>query len=973
MHIGIECTTGLLKRSFRKLLAYAYYDKNDMHLRRSISEFVNKISQSQSVEDATFDSLERIANGQDEESLVRLLGEIRLLYFPKKLKNKEPLDKRYVTNAPREENEVARLLIRSYIPVELLIIDVAWILQHGYVLDMCLSENCKGNRLVLDETGKQPCSDDKILFRNYSHQYQSWWMKGIEKANDNLKLKKNVTIVNLDITDYYHTLDIDFEKVVNTIAGEQWHNDVRFAGTTKVVRRILNKYSEITHDSGIKIFSESQTKHPLPLSLMSSALMANWYLKPLDDKVRQNLKPFYYGRYVDDIMLVVETKSKDEEPLQRALEELSPLLTNNGEKLRIAIKENKIDSLEIQKDKVYVYSFSSSISQLGIEKYVSEQISRSSEFRYMTDEGAPSSLELENITLIGALDANYDEGKRFDILEESKYKLSVYLSKLASRLAKDPKDEKCKLEVRKIGLYFKGVLLIKHYLLWEKMLTLFVLIEQFSRLDKFAAAIEREIDNISFDCTAFLSARSHNGMMELKKSLRFHLEQSRIMALSLNSHGGNEDTLYSESLMVRMNFNSIPLQEFSKKFIEKGIKLSMRDIEPYPRINLLRYRWVPYYVKFADVVCACSLGRRFSGEIYSKAWKVYCQVNAFKDGPNYYKNFIQFSAKKGMPIAEFNTEKTFHEHSQSGISVSLIEMEMDKSPESMIRSFGTPNRIYDKKLRIALDKISENSNTDVFVMPECSLSVSELKDFCWYSARNRIAFICGLEYYICYKNAYNYILTCLPIRLHYRADSLPVLRRKCYYAPFEVKQLEKIGYRVPDNQEAQVLYHWGGHVFTSYCCFELCNPKHRSFFFNDVDAIYCSVYNQDTYYFNNIAESTARDMHCYFVLSNVSEYGDSRVSVPAKHDRMNLLKVKGGNTKENQVTILSCSLDYNKLRKFQRGEDKKSFKPIPPGFQKERVNRRVGNFLLKEKSVEQCDVLATILNQYNEQTMLRHD
>lgn len=961
--MNTQCPPALLKKAFRKLLSYAYYDKSDMHLRRSISEFVKKISRSKTIEDEIFKKLSDMAEGKDETYLDSLLSEMRMLYFPKELKTSQNLDKRYVTNAPREENVITRLLIKSYIPVELLIVDVAWILQHGYVLDVCLPENCRGNRLIMDETGLHVCDDEKVLFHNYSRQYQSWWMKGIETANEYLQKDKNITIVNLDVTNFYHTLNVDFDAVVDFIAGEPEHADVKNARTTNIVRRILRKYSEIAHASGVKVFDGAVNTCPLPLSLMSSALIANWYLKPLDDAVHVKLKPLYYGRYVDDVMIVGETKSSEIEPLLRAQEELSPLLKKVGRHLQIDVKKNKICQLKIQEKKVYVYSFTSSISQLSIEKYVSEQMKRGSEFRFMTDEVAPDKLELENITLVGALDANYDEEKRFDILEDSKYRLSVYLSKLAARLSKNPQDAKCILEVNKIAPYFQGVLLIKHYLLWEKLLTLFVLAKQFGRFNQFVFNIKKEIKKLQIDSNVFSLKRFSHCENILKASLRYHLEQTRLMALSLNRHGCNIDTIFCDSLMVRMHFNSFPLQEFSSRFKDKGVTLSLRDMEPYSQFRLSRYRWVPYYVKFADIVCACSLGKRFCKGIYERAWKLYCDLNSYENDLKSYKDCVYFLCAKGDVIAEFNTESTLTQRSSSPIYVSLVEMEMEKTPKSMVRSFGKNNQVYDKKLRIALDKISENSNTDMFIMPECSLSLSELKEFCLYSAKNRVAFVSGMEYYISQKIVYNYIVTCLPIKLHERVDALPILRRKNFYAPFEIEQIVECGYQVPNDEDCQALYHWAGHVFTSYCCFELCNPKHRTFFFNDIDAMYCPVYNKDTYYFNNIAESTARDMHCYFVLSNVSGFGDSRVSEPAKHDRMNLLKVKGGNTIDNEVMVLSCSLDYEKLRRFQLGkEDKGAFKPLPPGFQKERVRRRMWKFLLKKRNDNQGNVLNVIWN-----------
>ena len=179
---------------------------------------------------------------------------------------------------------------------------------------------------------------------------------------------------------------------------------------------------------------------------------------------------------------------------------------------------------------------------------------------------------------------------------------------------------------------------------------------------------------------------------------------------------------------------------------------------------------------------------------------------------------------------------------------------------------------------------------------------------------------------------------------------MPVIRLKNHYAPDEIDTIvNKKGKKIPVSAKVwQNLYHWHGHVFTNYYCFELASIKERSFFYSNIDAMYCPVFNKDTYYFNNIAESMARDMHCYFILSNVSHYGDSRVTMPGTHMKMNLLKVKGGNTIDNKAVVLSATLDINGLRTFQKKslDDQNadgSFKKTPPDYDKGKVDVRARN------------------------------
>ena len=40
--------------------------------------------------------------------------------------------------------------------------------------------------------------------------------------------------------------------------------------------------------------------------MLSSNVIANWYLRVFDERVNKYVKPAYYGRYVDDILIVLE-------------------------------------------------------------------------------------------------------------------------------------------------------------------------------------------------------------------------------------------------------------------------------------------------------------------------------------------------------------------------------------------------------------------------------------------------------------------------------------------------------------------------------------------------------------------------------------------------------------------------------------------------------------------------------------------
>lgn len=116
-------------------------------------------------------------------------------------------------------------------------------------------------------------------------------------------------------------------------------------------------------------------------------------------------------------------------------------------------------------------------------------------------------------------------------------------------------------------------------------------------------------------------------------------------------------------------------------------------------------------------------------------------------------------------------------------------------------------------------------------------------------------------------------------------------------------------------------------------CFELADITHRVLFKSEINLLIACVWNKDTNYYQHILESAVRDLHCYTIQVNTSQYGGSCVLQPTKTEQKTLLYVKGG----GNPCILTTNLDIQRLRKFHYQHTPLSgdiFKPLPPGFHK---------------------------------------
>ncbi len=108
-----------------------------------------------------------------------------------------------------------------------------------------------------------------------------------------------------------------------------------------------------------------------------------------------------------------------------------------------------------------------------------------------------------------------------------------------------------------------------------------------------------------------------------------------------------------------------------------------------------------------------------------------------------------------------------------------------------------------------------------------------------------------------------------------------------------------------------------------------------------VDVLFAPVWNMDVHYYNSLVESASRDLHCFIVLVNTTQFGDSRITRPSNHDRRDKLRVKGGTVSDHKAIVMVSDLEIDNLRKFQitaetesdvNNKTKAPFKPLPPDF-----------------------------------------
>lgn len=248
-------------------------------------------------------------------------------------------------------------------------------------------------------------------------------------------------------------------------------------------------------------------------------------------------------------------------------------------------------------------------------------------------------------------------------------------------------------------------------------------------------------------------------------------------------------------------------------------------------------------------------------------------------------------------------------------------------------------------------KEARKNESDILILPECSVPYSILPTIARYSAKHQFAIVVGLEHWNVNNYCYNFIITILPFTENGIKDALVLYRLKNHYSPGEISLIEKYGYKVPKSVPFRYdLIVWKNIYFTSFYCFELADVFHRSIFKSKVDLLIASEWNRDIPYFSNIVESLSRDIHCYVAQVNTSQYGDTGVTKPTESNLKDIMRLKGG----KNDTVLVDEIDIAGLRSFQsivKNTTNKEFKPLPPNWNFDNVKKRIKGQLLLPKII----------------------
>lgn len=567
MNFSNEFTGELLVRAYKKLKSSVFFDKTQLVLRNKIVAF-----EASADFDKTFENLsKKIAQGELRE----FLENISCLALPKSIAREN--EKCFISNLDDGKTKVEELQYFIDMDVEGYILGILWLMLIGKSLDDLVYEHSYGNRMksnLLDENGLPTRSP--YLFEPYFSQYESWRDTALNYAQKSLDKNQDVVVLMLDFKRFFYQVGLSKDEILKIIDDVISSPDKEYtqpvveliSELTDFVWDVIEKYSEILRKQCNNLIEDRVV---LPIGFHPSNVIANIALKKFDDTLINGWNPIYYGRYVDDIIIVEKIEKNSEiykkaqngelkaddvieyyltfcnawqkgkslclqNPMGGLLVKLSKDESKRyfeGETDEIVYKVNPIynqfskSEIIVQKNKVKIFYFDSKKSDALLKCFKEQIVKNKSEFRFLPEDEAV--FQESEYTEIYHLTNNDGPNKLrgVDSLSIDKFNLSKFLGKYMriSGLVNDKLECKFEDDIDKI---FTPTVLIENYQTWEKVLEIFIINEKYDTYFKFVKQIIGAIKQVDF-------AKQHNtSLLKLQFSLVEVLCSAILRTLSLN-------------------------------------------------------------------------------------------------------------------------------------------------------------------------------------------------------------------------------------------------------------------------------------------------------------------------------------------------------------------------------------------------------------------------------------------------------
>lgn len=864
------------------------------------------------------------------------------------------------------------------------VLSTLWILEVGHLFDAKLTPCAYGNRLRRTQDGKGINALSLGSFEPYLKPFRDWRDNGIKAMRTALESNRKIVALTADVSSFYHELNPSF------MLDPAFVVDVMGLELTPTQAKLHRLFIQALRAWAVA----TPLKKGLPVGLPASAVVANVALAELDRIVEQQLAPLYYGRYVDDILLVMEDganfRSTAElwnwvfaraggklgwaDQLQKQIG-FHPVYLGDSQ-IRFANTKNKVFMLSGEPGKTLVDAITHQIHERASEWRAMPRLPRSAS-HVGTDllaatqsdgEAADNLRKADALTMRRAgfaIKLRDFEAYERDLLPDAWrahrqsffqafvqhvlvlpqfFDLAVYLPRVI-RLATACEDFEALRNILR-GLERLSIQLAEHCELSIKACPREnepPHAELLARWHKQVYATVRESI-----CAAFPPRLSKDG----KAAWLAHMD-GYLPALDVNLMVGwyvspkdfqaQQARLFSFDLAhMPFRFLGLPQEMVAQRGIpaRQTLAYCAQVTELLPGSVLNGTRHLAQWIRLKSL----PHGLLFATRPYNLP-ELFILNKAAYDASQREAMEIVVLAVRGFTLGD--AAPIFDKHGvlqvrdgqpqrRYGIAVSSWKTEMASWTASVMRMPDPDAERYARLCRLLDGVIAQPQHSRYLVLPELALPAHWFIRIARKLQGRGISLITGIEYLHAGRGRVRHQVWVALSHDGLGFPSLMIYRQDKQRPAFhEEQELERLaGLKLqPDKpwKTPPILQH-GDLRFALLVCSELTNISYRAALRGKVDALFVPEWNQDTETFNALVESAALDIHAYIVQCNDRQYGDSRIRAPFKESwQRDLLRVKGG---ISDYCVIG-EIDVQALRAFQSSQRSpaKPFKPVPDGFE----------------------------------------
>lgn len=864
------------------------------------------------------------------------------------------------------------------------VLSALWMLEVGHLFDAKLTGCAYGNRLRRTQDGKGINKLSLGSFQPYLKPFRDWRDQGIDAMRTALEADKKIVALTADVSSFYHELNPGFMLNPAFVTGVL---GLELPSTQTKLHRLfilaLQAWAAAT-----------PLKKGLPVGLPASAVVANVALIELDRVVEQHIAPVYYGRYVDDILLVMANGAA----FHSTAELWEWLFARSGgmlgwvvgeEQKQICFQPGYLSDSQIRfanaKNKVFLLA--GEPGKTLVDAIAHQIHERASEWRAM-----PRLPRAASHVATDLLAATQSDGETADNLRKADaltMRRAGFAIKLRDFEAYE-RDLQPNAWQEHRQAFFRAF--VQHVLVLPQFFDLAVYLprvirlatacEDFSALRKILRGLEQLCEQLAQHCELSIKACPADSLppaselMACWQNQLYTTVRESISAAFPPRMSKEGKTAWQEYMSdyAPTNFDAFMNWYLSPKgFQNQQARLFSYDLAhmPFRFIGLPKEMVAQRGIPAKKTAAYCAIAADFLPVEVVNGSQTLAKWIRFQDLPHgllfatrpynlpelFILNKAAYEASEQaamqavvLAVRGFNLGETaprLDKHGvlqipdgqpqrKYGIAVSSWKTRMASWTASVMRMSDPDVERYARLCRLLDGVIAQPQRSHYLMLPELALPAHWFIRIARKLQGRGISLITGIEYLHASKGRVRNQVWAALSHDGLGFPSLMIYRQdKQRPALHEEQELQRLaGLELkPDKawKTPPILQH-GDLRFALLICSELTNISHRAALRGKVDVLFVPEWNQDTETFNALVESAALDMHAYIIQCNDRQYGDSRIRAPAKDNwERDVLRVKGGVT---DYCVIG-EIDVQALRQFQSSHRSpaKPFKPVPDGFE----------------------------------------